>query len=68
MEAVAKLEDGPPSPSFSNIHINATFRAKEGCAPIIVEIQVHHKEVMRLGGKDHKLYEIKRAKTIKDLL
>ena len=53
---------------FPNIHINAVFRAKESCAPIIVEIQVHHKEVMRLGGKDHTLYEIKRAKSIKDLL
>ena len=62
-----KVTSGEGRFEFPNIHINAIFKA-DRCAPIVVELQVHHKEVMQLGERDHKLYEIKRAKTVEELL
>jgi ABC-type branched-subunit amino acid transport system substrate-binding protein len=52
---------------FPNLHLNVLFRA-EGCAPMIAEIQLHLHDVLALAKQDHKLYEVKRAAGIGDLL
>ena len=51
---------------FPNLHINVLFQA-EGCAPIVAEVQIHHEEVQIVAQQEHKLYEVKRAKTIAEL-
>ena len=48
---------------FPNLHINVLFEAP-GCAPIVAEVQIHHEAVLAVSKQDHKLYEIKRAKSI----
>ena len=61
----ADLKEGKRT-EFPNLHINVLFQA-EGCAPIVAEIQIHHKKVKKVNDQDHKLYEVIRAETINAL-
>ena len=52
---------------FPNLHLNVLFKADE-CAPMVAEVQLHLHEVLELAKQDHKLFEVKRAEKIGDLL
>ena len=52
---------------FPNLHLNVLFQA-DGCAPLVSEVQIHLRDVLALNKQDHKLYEVKRASSIHDLL
>jgi len=49
---------------FPNLHINVLFRAGDGFAPIVAEVQIHHERVLAVSKQDHKLYEVVRAKSM----
>jgi len=60
----AELREGAKGAQFANLHINVLFRAGDGFAPIVAEIQVHHREMLELSKSGHKLYEVIRAGSI----
>ena len=49
--------------TFPNLHANLLFQAP-GCAPLVVEVQIQHAEVLHLAHQDHKLFEVIRAETM----
>ena len=54
---------GAPTPDML---MNAVFQV-EGAIPMPVEIQIHHAEILPLKEEEHFLYEIRRAKAVKEL-
>ena len=62
-DIAAEEEGGEKERTFPDLHVNVLFRENTD-SPIVVELQVHLREVLDLKKDSHKLYQITRADDI----